>query len=350
MSDFQTQFREALGSGAAVVRAADREDSRMAFARSVAAGLSDEPKWLHCRFLYDAEGSRLFEQITEQPEYYPTRTEAAILAEHAGDIRSTTGPVTLVELGSGYSVKTEHLLYAYSRFRDPLRYVPVDVSISALQAAKSSIAENFEEVKFTGIAGTYANAFPVFPQLSPQMIVFLGSTIGNFNEAEATAFWRSVSRHLPADDWFLLGIDLVKDVDVLEAAYNDAAGITARFTLNYFARMNRELGSDIDLSSIEHVATWNAAEERLDIRARFHADQEIYIEPLDRRFQVEAGEEILMELSRKFRIAEMTERLAHFGLHLERSFTDDRDWFALLLLRRSQDAAVEPTPQPSNDR
>lgn len=343
MSNFEKEFREALGSGATLVKAAAREDARMAFARSVADGLSDDPKWLHCRFLYDERGSQLFEEITEQPEYYPTRTEAAILARHADDIQRITGPVTLVELGSGYSVKTEHLLTAYTHAEGNVHYVPVDVSVSALEAAKSSIAESFEAVSFTGIAGTYANAFTVFPQLSPQMIIFLGSTIGNFNEAEADAFWNSVSGQLPAGDWFLLGVDLVKDVSVLEAAYNDAAGVTPRFTKNYFARMNRELGSDIDLSTIEHVATWNAKKERIDIRSRFEAEQEIYIEPLDRRFHIDAGEEILIEISRKFRVHEVSEKLAEFGLETARTFTDPKNWFALILLRRTDEAAPQPS-------
>lgn len=334
MSDFPTRFREALGSGTTLVEAARVDDSRLDFARSVVRGLSEEPKWLHCRFLYDAEGSRLFEEITRQPEYYPTRTEAAILGRHADDIRAITGPLTLVELGSGYSVKTEHLLYAYSKFRETIRYVPVDVSVSALRAANRSISESFSDVEFTGIAGTYANAFPVFSQLSPQMIVFLGSTLGNFNETEANLFWRRVSEHLPAGDYFLLGADLVKDPAVLEAAYNDAAGVTARFTNNYFARMNRELGSDIDLSQIEHVATWNAERERIEIRARFHTDQRIHVEPLDRTFEIAAGEEVLIEISRKFRLSRLTAELSEYGLSTIRTYTDPKDWFALILLRR----------------
>ncbi|MHC4592623.1 MAG: L-histidine N(alpha)-methyltransferase, partial [Planctomycetota bacterium] len=275
MSDFPARFQVAVGSSAVLVQAPGTSESLQAFARSVAAGLSDDPRWLHCRFLYDAEGSRLFEEITRQPEYYPTRTEAGILAEYAEQIQRFTGPVTLVELGSGYSVKTEYLLSAYSRSDETLRYVPVDVSGSALRAASRSIAESFSDVDFTGINGTYRSAFPVLRQLSPQMLIFLGSSIGNFNEAETTAFWRSVADHLPAGGFCLLGVDLVKDVDVLEAAYNDAAGVTARFTNNYFARINRELGAELDLSQIEHHASWNPALERIEIFARFSSDQQL---------------------------------------------------------------------------
>ena len=230
MSDFTQRFREAHNSDTLLVEAPCARETVPTFAQAVAAGLSDDPKWLHFRFLYDAEGSRLFEAITAQPEYYPARKEAAILARHAAEIEALTGPVTLVELGSGYSVKTEHLLAAYSRESAEIDYVPVDVSVNALREASRSISDSFPEVNFTGITGTYISAFPVFRHLSPQMVVFLGTTLGNFSELEHDAFWHSMAKHLPRGDHFLLGVDLVKDTDTLEAAYNDAAGMTARFT------------------------------------------------------------------------------------------------------------------------
>ncbi len=329
------------------MQAPGTSESRQAFARSVAAGLGDEPRWLHYRFLYDAEGSRLFEEITLQPEYYPTRTEAGILAEHADEIQRFTGPVTLVELGSGYSVKTEHLLSAYSRDEGPVRYVPVDVSDSALRAASRNIAESFSDVDFTGINGTYRSAFPVLRQLSPQMLIFLGSSIGNFNEAETTSFWRSVTDHLPAGDFFLLGVDLVKDVDVLEAAYNDAAGVTARFTNNYFARINRELGAALDLSEIEHHAIWNPSLELIEIYARFSSDQQLYVQPLDQTFEIRSGERIMIEISRKYRLPKLQRELAAFGFDLKRVFTDENKWFALLLLERTDDTLINAAYPPA---
>jgi L-histidine N-alpha-methyltransferase len=344
MSDFPARFREAVGSGAAVVEAPGTGDTVMSFARSVAAGLSARPKWLHCRFLYDAEGSRIFEAITEQPEYYPTRTEAAILERHAAEIRELTGPRTLVELGSGYSVKTEHLLSAYSIGNATVHYVPIDVSISALNAANQTIDASFTDVHVTGINGTYGSAFPVLRQLSPQMVIFLGSTIGNFNESESSAFWRSVSDHLPVGDHFLLGVDLVKDAAILEAAYNDAAGHTARFTKNYCTRINHELGSNIDVSQVDHVAVWNPERERMDISLRFNTAQSIYVQPLDEAFEIEAGEEILIEISRKFRHPRLAADLARFGFDVHRTFTDDNELFALLLLERVADVIRAPNP------
>ncbi len=343
-TDFPARFREAVGSGATLVEAPGTSESELAFARSVTAGLSDDPKWLHCRFLYDAEGSRLFEEITQQPEYYPTRTEAAILAEYSVAIQEITGPRTLVELGSGYSVKTEHLLAAYSESAERVLYVPVDVSDTALREASKAIAESFADVQVTGINGTYGSALPVLRQLSPQMVIFLGSTIGNFNEAETTAFWRNVAGHLPAGDFFLLGVDLEKDVDVLGAAYNDAAGVTARFTKNYFARINRELGANIDLDAIEHVEIWRPEARRMEILARFHAAQTIYIRPLDQAFEIRAGEEILLEISRKFRLPELKEELSAFGFDMRQTFMDQKGWFALILLERLDDAVIRPSP------
>ena len=340
MADFPKRFRRAIASGQDLVRARQVGDTLATFARSVAAGLSDEPKWLHCRFLYDAEGSRLFELITQQPEYYPTQIEASILADCSDEIREITGPRTLVELGSGYSVKTEHLLASYSRGVSALRYIPVDVSESALREAHKSVSLTFPRVDFTGINGAYASAFQVLRQLSPQMVIFLGSTIGNFNEAETTVFWQNVAGHLPAGDFFLLGVDLVKDVDVLEAAYNDAAGITAQFTKNYATRMNRELGSQIDVSKVEHVATWNADLERMEISLRFRTAQQIYIESINQTFEVAAGESVLIEISRKFRLPKLTEELGRFGFEVRRTFTDEKEGFALLLLERVPDAVT----------
>ncbi|MCA8941958.1 MAG: L-histidine N(alpha)-methyltransferase [Planctomycetes bacterium] len=335
--DFSDRFREALDSEDSLVEAAVSRDPVTTFAESVARGLGAARKSLDCRFLYDAEGSRLFEEITAQPEYYPTRTEAEILERHAGEIHAMTGPVTLVELGSGYSVKTEHLLSAYAG--DDARYVPVDVSAGALRAAEQSIGDSFPEVNFTGIRGTYASAFRVLRELSPQMLVFLGSTIGNFEAHERRAFWHDVQAHLPLGDWFLLGADLVKDRDTLLAAYDDAAGVTAHFTKNYFARMNRELDSGVDLGSVEHRAVWNDSLDRIEIYAEFTSAQAIRVAPLGRSFDVGEGERIRVEVSQKFRLPELTEELERFGLEARSSFTDDRGWFGLLLLQRVREHA-----------
>ncbi len=308
------------------------------FARAVARGLSDSPKWLPCRFLYDARGSALFEEITELPEYYQTRVESSILERNASAICVATGPVTLIELGSGSSQKTGHLLAAYAqRAIGPVRYIPVDVSETALRLAGRTIEDVHPEVEVSGIVGTYQTVFPMFGGHSPCLVLFLGSTIGNFNVTESVDFWNQIADSLPAGDHFLLGVDLVKNTATLEAAYNDAAGVSGKFTKNLFARINHELGADIDLDRIEHVARYNTDWQRIEIFARFLADQQVRIQPLDTTFRIRAGETVMTEISRKFVLDDLRQYVTGFGFEVVRSFTDDRNWFGVLLLRRREE-------------
>ena len=313
----------------------DQAADRVAFAQSVARTLTDSPPWLHCRYLYDERGSELFERICEQPEYYPTRTESGILAARAADIFADTGPVTVIELGSGTSVKTDHLLTAYSADQRKVLYVPVDVSVSALEMARDAIVARHPTVTVTGIAGTYEAAFPLFKRFSPAMVVFLGSTIGNLNQQEAGVFWHQVADSLSLGDYFLLGVDLVKDEAQLNAAYNDAAGVTESFTKNIFARINRELGANVDLDKIDHVATYNSDWQRIETFIRFNSDQDVYLEPLDKTIPVAAGTKIMTEISRKFTVDQIRENMQLHGFDVRDVFTDENEWFALLLLQRS---------------
>lgn len=315
--------------------------SRLRFARDVALGLTDTPRWVPCEYLYDAAGSRLFEEITRLPEYYQTRTEAAILEAHADAIAAQTGPVAVIELGSGSSRKTGILLDAYTSRYESVRYVPVDVSAAAVAAAERRFAEQRPDVEFAGIVGKYEEAFPLFREHAPSMVAFLGSTIGNFNSGESLRFWRQIARSLEPGDYFLLGIDLVKDPQVLEAAYNDAAGVTASFTRNLFVRMNRELGAGIDVETIEHVARYDDAWRRIEIFARFTTDTRVTIAPLGISIPISAGEMVMTEISRKFELDHLEPYVQLFGFDVVARYTDDREWFALLLLQR-QASAVNP--------
>jgi iron(II)-dependent oxidoreductase len=310
------------------------EEPADGFAQSIVRGLSDHPRWLHCRYLYDSAGSDIFERICEQPEYYQTRTEAALLAAHANHIRDLAAAPTLVELGSGSSVKTRHLLRAWTAGGEGARYVPVDISLGMLTQSCRALAEEHPGLAIRGIAASYERAFPLLRDLSPLMLLFLGSTIGNLNPEEMSGFLDSVSASLSAGDHFLLGIDLVKDVRTLEAAYNDAAGWSAAFTKNLFARMNRELGTRVDLDAIEHVAYYNGGFDRIEIFARFRREAVIELPDLGRRFRIGAGEMILTEISRKFAIDEMAANTARYGFETVRVFTDPTRAFAVLLLRR----------------
>jgi L-histidine N-alpha-methyltransferase len=304
------------------------------FARAAALGLSDHPRWLPCRYLYDAEGSRLFERITETPEYYLTRTETALLDGAADAIARLTGSRTLVELGAGNARKTERILTAYTQRYGAARYVPVDVSGGTLAETAQTLARQFPTLAIRGVHGTYQTVFPLLPSLSPVVLLFLGSTIGNLNQTEAAAFWSEVRCALSPGDFMLLGVDLVKDAAIIDAAYNDAAGWSAAFTKNIFARMNRELGSEIDLGAIDHEAAYRPDWRRVEIFARMTRRQEIRLAPLDRTITIEAGERVMTEISRKFELTELREYLGLFELETVQTFADPDRPYALLLLRR----------------
>lgn len=320
--------------GPTMVCVRQEEDVNLGFAESVARGLSAQPRRLESRFLYDARGSRLYEAITRLPEYYPTRTEAAILARSAARIRARTGSVTLLELGSGSAEKTDHLFQAYGQVDGAVRYVPVDVSVSALRQAVGRIAATRPTVEVVAVHGTYADALSLMQAASPVMVLFLGSSIGNMNETETQTFLAGASTHLQPGDFFLLGVDLVKEAAVLEAAYDDAAGVTAAFTRNLFVRMNRELDSGVDVTAVEHLARWSRPRERIEIDARFTRPQTIQVGPLGRTFEICEGESIRTEISQKYRIDRLLPLLRSFGFAMEEVFTDERNWYGVLLMRR----------------
>jgi len=320
----------------------DRALARAAFAQSIVRGLSDTPRWLSCRYLYDAEGSDLFEAITRQPEYYLTRTEDRLLAAHAAELRERTGPSTLVELGSGSSAKTRHLLRAWTAGGRRACYVPVDISREMLEASAAALDSEFPMLDVRALAGTYEQAFTRLREFSPFVLLFLGSSLGNLDRTETAAFLERVAAGLSPGDHLLLGLDLVKDPATLEAAYNDAAGVSAAFTRNLFARMNRDLGTALDLDAIQHVAYWNESRERIDIFARFMRSAVIDLPELGRRFRLAAGEMVLTEVSRKFRLAEMTAVGARHGFDTVATFSDAAYPFALQLLRR-RPAPPSPT-------
>ncbi|MGD2136061.1 MAG: L-histidine N(alpha)-methyltransferase [Gemmatimonadales bacterium] len=305
-------------------------------AHAVAVGLSDTPRWLPSRYLYDARGSALFEEITKQPEYYLTRTEAGILEHAVPEIAAATGAVSLIELGSGYSIKTSHLLNAYTAAHGRVTYVPVDVSQAALAAAQARIAEFHPAVVVAPIVGRYEEAFPLLRRHAPAVVAFLGSTIGNFNHGESLTFWRQVTNAMETGDHFLLGVDLVKEPAVLEAAYNDAAGVTPAFTKNLFARLNRELDAGIGLDAIEHVARYNEEWQRIEISGRFRTAQAVHVRPLGLTIEVGAGERVMTEISRKFVVHDLMRYLACYGLDTAHVWTDEREWFAVLLLRKGE--------------
>lgn len=298
----------------------------------VTSGLASPPRTLSPKWFYDERGSELFEQITALPEYYLTRAEYEILTSHAEDIATATGARTLVELGSGSSRKTRLLLDALTGAGTLERYVPVDVSSSALVAAGDALGIEYPKLQVAATLADFEDDLVLSADdPDPRMLAFLGSTLGNFDPAQRRGLYAEFHRALRADDWLLLGADLVKDESVLVPAYNDSLGITAEFNKNVLAVLNRELNADFRIEEFDHRAVWNAEEERIEMYLRTRAPQTVKIRALDLVVDLAADEDIRTELSCKFRRTSLTDELAAGGFAVSRWWTDRADRFALVL-------------------
>jgi L-histidine N-alpha-methyltransferase len=304
-------------------------------AEDVRQGLSAETKRLPAKLFYDAEGSRLFDEITRTPEYYPTRTERAILQANAAEIVHQAGDnLDLVELGAGNASKTSILVEALSQRQLRVEYHPIDVSAAALQEAVTSMHGRFHNLAIRPIVADYSNDLPELRALREQkLVLFIGSTIGNFEPDEAVQFLQRVRHSLSPGDALLLGVDLVKDADVLHAAYNDTQGVTAKFNKNMLVRINRELGGQFDPEAFEHVAFWNPAMSRIEMHLESRFEQNVLVRDLGRVFHLAEGERIHTENSYKFS-SETMSRLVHAsGFRMERCWTDPDQWFRVVLAR-----------------
>ncbi len=300
-------------------------------AADVRAGLSAIPKTLPPKYFYDARGSELFDQITRLPEYYPTRTERAILEERVAEIAAVTGARTLVELGSGTSEKTRLLLRALRASGTLERFVPFDVDPAVLKDASAAVSAEYPGLTVEPVVGDFEHHLGELPRHPARLLAFLGSTIGNLDPAQRATFLRAVRGTLGPGDALLLGTDLVKPVDRLVAAYDDAAGVTAAFDKNVLTVINRDLGGDFDLDAFEHVARWDAEHERIEMRLRSQVEQLVHIAALDLDVSLARGEEIRTEISSKFRQATVAGELAAAGLRLTHWWTDPAGDFALSL-------------------
>ncbi|MEZ5460559.1 L-histidine N(alpha)-methyltransferase [Dokdonella sp.] len=304
------------------------------FAVDVHRGLSQTPKRIPSKYFYDARGSELFEQICEQPEYYLTRTELEILQENAVDIAAAIGPrAVLVEYGSGAGIKTRLLLDA---MQDPVGYVPVEISTSALAASVESLAEEFPDVDMLPVAADFTQPvdLPSPEQDARRMVIFFpGSTLGNFEQREATGLLRTMCIEMGKTGSALVGIDLKKDSAILEAAYNDAAGVTRDFTLNLLTRINRELDGDFQLQQFAHKARYNALAGRIETYIVSRIDQSVRVG--SHSYSFAKGETILVEYSCKYSQEEFEAMAAKAGLRVTRTWTDPQHWFALQMLERA---------------
>ncbi|MFI7235630.1 L-histidine N(alpha)-methyltransferase [Streptomyces cyaneofuscatus] len=305
------------------------EDATDAALRAdVLSGLTRHPKTLPPKWFYDARGSELFEDITRLPEYYPTRAEREILEERAEEIAAVSGARTVIELGSGSSEKTRHLLEALDGLES---YVPVDVSESALTGAAESLLADHPGLSVHALIADFTGGLALPGTPGPRLIAFLGGTIGNLLPEERAGFLHSVRSLLSPGDALLLGTDLVKDEETLVAAYDDASGVTAAFNKNVLNVVNRELGADFPLDDFEHVAVWNPEKRWIEMRLRARRALTVKIRELDLVVPFEAGEELRTEVSAKFRQEDVREELAAAGLQLAQWWTDAAGRFALSL-------------------
>jgi L-histidine N-alpha-methyltransferase len=307
------------------------DSAARALRQDVRDGLTQTPKSLPPKWFYDSVGSDLFDQITRLPEYYPTRAEAQILRTVSTEIAAAAGADTLVELGSGTSEKTRLLLNALDERGSLRRFIPFDVDAGVLTAAGAAIQREYPGVEIEAVCGDFEEHLGKIPRVGRRLVVFLGSTIGNLTHGPRTQFLSTLAETLQPGDSLLLGTDLVKDVDRLVRAYDDSAGVTAKFNRNVLAVVNRELHADFDLDAFEHVAKWNAEEERIEMWLRAATAQRVRIADLDLTVDFAAREEMLTEVSCKFRPEGVESELAAAGLRRTHWWTDPAGDFGLSL-------------------
>jgi len=323
------------------------------FANDVATCLTSENKRLNPKYLYDYMGSKLFEQICLQPEYYLTRAEASLLKRHAPAITNLVGSnIRIIELGSGSSSKTAILLRYLSSQKKRIYYFPIDISASILMESTRTLKSQFPNATIIAIRSDYNTGIDRATARcmatdgeegkknnngSPyaKLILFLGSSIGNFEPMAARSFLRSIRQRLHTNDFLLVGSDLQKDEFVLNAAYNDKAGITAKFNLNLLARINRELGGNFELGKFKHFAFYNREQHRIEMHIVSNTDQQVYIEALCKNFSFRKGDSIHTENSYKYSLSQISALAKDSGFKIEKEFTDEKRWFNVALLSPS---------------
>jgi dimethylhistidine N-methyltransferase len=315
------------GSVLALARGATSEHE--AFRRDVLAGLARMPRAIPAKYLYDAHGSALFDDICELPEYYLTRTETQVLTDCAAEIAVRAGKGReMIEFGSGSSIKSRLLLDAL----DPVAYVPIDISREHLDASAARLRGDYPHLRVEPVCADYMALQdpPPLDRSSPRLGFFPGSTIGNLEPAEATAFLKWARRLLGKDGAMVVGFDLKKDFKLLHDAYNDSAGVTAAFTLNLLRRMNRELNATFDLECFAHEAFYNPREGRIEIYFRSRRDQSVTV--AGRTFAFAAGERVHTEYSYKYDVADIEALAAGGGFRVERIWSDQGRLFAVVYL------------------
>lgn len=315
-----------------------QDDGRQADAREIRQGLAQSPKRLPCKYFYDAHGSRLFEEICRLPEYYLTRTELAILAREAPNIMAffAQGDGDLVELGSGSNRKIKLLLDGAAGLGSGrIRYVPVDISASALFESTQELLYLYDNLQILGLIADFTRHLEVLPQ-GRKLITFLGSTIGNFSNEARIAFLRNIAASLNPADRFLLGLDMLKPAAIIEAAYNDSQGVTAAFNKNILLNLNKAWHGDFNPAAFDHVAVFNPTRERVEMHLRATRPASARLADLDLSVVCQPGETILTETCQKFSRDRARQDFQQAGLVADRWFTDAQHWFSLVLLKKGE--------------
>jgi L-histidine N-alpha-methyltransferase len=304
-------------------------------ASDVLEGLGASPKWLSPKLLYDAAGSELFEQITRLPEYYPTETERGILRAHADDMLTAAGaPSILMELGAGSANKTTLLLQAALRHHASISFYPIDVSASALQDAEMRLGRELPNVRVLPLEMDYTNGIDALRRIGGhKLVLYIGSSIGNFELMEAAQLLSRLRHALNPGDHLLLGTDMRKREEILIPAYDDPAGVTARFNLNLLARINRELDGEFDLDQFAHRVVWNRKESRIEMHLESLRAQAVAINALEMELKFAKGERIHTENSYKFTAAMLEALWGNSGFTHQQTWADPHNWFTVHLLR-----------------
>lgn len=319
-------------------------DDRSGHLAELRRGLQSHPRTIPPRWLYDSRGSELFDQITRLSEYYPTEAERGILATHSAMIAEVSSATTVIELGSGTSDKTRTLLDAFVAHGEIERFSPLDVSEATLLHAAEVLNRRYPDLVVEPIVGDFNRHLARLPAGGTRLVAFLGGTIGNFYQEERRAFLGALADVLAPGDWVLLGVDLIKPIDRIMAAYHDRSGVTDAFIRNALHAINRELDADFDVGNFEYVPLWDDREHRVDMRLRACEPERAQIGALALSVAFEAGEELRIEISTKFDPSDLTSELVDAGFGGIEFFTDADNDFGLVLARRA--LAITPGVRP----
>ena len=314
----------------------DIESFTDSFAGDVRRGLHDSPKHIPCLYFYDYHGSLLFEKICQLPEYYLTRAERDILKTFSEEIISfLPSDIVLVELGSGSCIKTQLIIEELLNQHDTVTYSPIDISQKMLQESSMSLLEQYEDLEIISVAAEYEEGLRQLDMHSeqPKLILWLGSSIGNFEQHEAIHFLRTIVNTLSSKDFFLIGFDLVKEESILEKAYNDSRNVTAAFNLNLLSRINRELGGEFDPDSFVHQALYNEEQNRIEMYLVSTCDQEVYIAELNSSFHFKKNEKIHTQHSHKYSLETIETLADRTGMQIIKQWSDPQRYFNVTLFK-----------------